>query len=277
MVKENIGAILQGFQRDPCPAEKCDRGFDIYTVPAWDYRFLLSTYNTAAETARKYHVPALVHVTDVTQPLGHSTSGSQERYKSPERLAWEAEWDCIRKFREWIQENGIADETELARVEEQERQGVEEARKQAWEAYQTPLLRERTQTLDLLSGTARVSRHADELEKLRIRLAEVPAPIRKDLVATVHEALVLTRDEDSHHPAEITRLGTKHGAIARRPLPLFPYLPAGGFDLHVEEIKPVYAENAPMVMGFAWLGIWSTVPLPAVLTVRVYSIGVKWR
>src|SRR5690606_22878690 len=86
MVKENISAILQGFQRVPCPAEQCDRGYDLYQVHAWDYPALLQTYAEAADTARKYHIPALVHVTEATQPQGHSTSGSHERYKSKERL-----------------------------------------------------------------------------------------------------------------------------------------------------------------------------------------------
>jgi TPP-dependent pyruvate/acetoin dehydrogenase alpha subunit len=88
MVKENIYAILKGFQRNPCPAEECDSGFDLYSVPAWNYPELLKVYQQAGENARKFHIPALVHVTEATQPLGHSTSGSQERYKSPERLAW---------------------------------------------------------------------------------------------------------------------------------------------------------------------------------------------
>ena len=129
MVKENIGSILKGFQRDPCPAEQCDRGYDLYTVPGWDYRLLLATYKTAAETARQHHVPALVHVTELTQPLGHSTSGSHERYKTPQRLAWEAEWDCNRKFREWIIESGVASDALLVTVEDEERQGMESAAK----------------------------------------------------------------------------------------------------------------------------------------------------
>ena len=250
MVKENIGSILQGFQRDPCPAEQCDRGFDIYTVPAWDYRLLLTTYKMAADTARQYHVPALVHVTDVTQPLGHSTSGSQERYKTPERLAWEAEWDCIRKFREWILENGISNESALARVEEEERLIVEDARKQAWEAYQTPLLRERAGTLDLLSSTARTSVHVEELEQLRSHLAEVPAPIRKDMVTTIHEALVLTRDEapavrkkllEWQHTLEPLQDDRYHS---------FLYSPLVDSVLQVEEVKPVYTEDSQTVMGF---------------------------
>ncbi|MGA2504471.1 MAG: thiamine pyrophosphate-dependent enzyme [Anaerolineales bacterium] len=250
MVKENIGTILKGFQRDPCPAEDCDRGFDLYTVPGWDYRQLMATYKTAAETARQYHIPALVHVTDLTQPLGHSTSGSQERYKTPERLAWEAEWDCIRKFREWILENGIATETILARAEEEEHQGVEEARKKAWEAYQSPLLQERNEILDMLAGTSRISRHPNEVEQIRARLAEIQNPIRRDITGAVHEALVLTRDEP---PTGRQKLLTWEHTLATLQEDRYAsYLnsPLPDSVLRVEEIKPVYKPDAPLVMGF---------------------------
>jgi len=250
MVKENIGSILKGFQRDSCPAEKCDRGYDLYTVPAWDYSLLLVTYKMAAETARQYHVPALVHVTDVTQPLGHSTSGSQERYKTPERLAWEARWDCIRKFREWILENEIADEAALARAEEEELTGVEEARIQAWEAYQAPLLRERTGTLDLLAGSARLSGHAPELEQIRARLAEVPAPIRRDMAAAVHEAQVLTRDEKPAIREKLLNWSRSLEPLQEDRYATFLTSPLADSVLRIEEVKPTYATDAPLVPGF---------------------------
>ncbi len=133
MVKENISAILKGFERDPnAPPDKNEHGYDLYTVRAWDYPALLETYAAAAEIAREYHIPALVHVTEVTQPQGHSTSGSHERYKSPERLQWEAEFDCIRKMREWIVQNGVASEAELNTLEAEARERMEGLRKAAW-------------------------------------------------------------------------------------------------------------------------------------------------
>jgi len=250
MVKENIGSILKGFQRDPCPAEECDRGYDLYTVPGWDYRLLLATYKTAAETARQYHVPALVHVTDLTQPMGHSTSGSHERYKTPERLAWEAEWDCIRKFKEWILGNEIANETTLAQAEEEERLSMEEARKQAWEAYQAPLLLERTGASDLLLETSRVSQLTSELEQIRTHLAEIPAPVRRDMIAAVHEALVLTRDEAP--PVRQKLLDWRHSLVLLQEdrYASFQTSPLADSVLRVEEVKPDYATDAQLVMGF---------------------------
>jgi len=154
MVKENIYTILEGFQRDPCLEEECERGYELYHVRGWDYPALLETYATAAEIARQYHIPALVHVTDVTQPQGHSTSGSHERYKTPERLNFEEEYDCIRKLRQWIIENGIATEVELVAAEKEDYAVVEGIRKLAWENYLAPILEERGQVMDMLDEIA---------------------------------------------------------------------------------------------------------------------------
>ncbi len=138
MVKENIYEILQGFQRDPCPEPECQRGYELYQVRGWDYPALLETYQNAAEIARQYHIPSLVHVIDLTQPQGHSTSGSHERYKSPERLKWEEEFDCIRKMRAWMIEQRIVSEPELVAIEQDDYAAVEAIRKHAWEAYLAP-------------------------------------------------------------------------------------------------------------------------------------------
>ena len=110
---------------NPVLKQSVERGYELYQVRGWDYPALLETYATAAEIARQYHIPALVHVTDVTQPQGHSTSGSHERYKTPERLKFEEEFDCIRKMREWMIENRIISEPELVAVEKEDYAAVE--------------------------------------------------------------------------------------------------------------------------------------------------------
>ncbi|MBM3152479.1 MAG: transketolase, partial [Chloroflexi bacterium] len=250
MVKENISAILKGFQREPCPAQQCEHGYDLYTVPAWDYPALLETYAAAAGTARRYHVPALIHVTEVTQPLGHSTSGSHERYKTPERLAWEGEWDCIKKFREWIMENGVADAQMLDRFEDDEKSAVENARKQAWEAYLSPLLAERAGTVSLLAEAARDSRHADGLEQARARLEAVPVPQRKDMVAAVHQALALTRDDPGSVREKLLAWRTSLELLQQERYASFLTSPLADSVLRVEEVKPAYADGAQQVMGF---------------------------
>src|SRR5215208_4351622 len=125
MVKENIYTILQGFQRDPCMEEDCEHGYDLYQVRGWDYPALLEIYATVTEIAREQHIPSLVHVIDLTQPQGHSTSGSHERYKSPERLQWEQDFDCLRKMREWMIEQGVTTEPELVATEKEDKAAVE--------------------------------------------------------------------------------------------------------------------------------------------------------
>lgn len=250
MVKENIGAILKGFEREPCPAEQCGRGYDLYTVPAWDYRALLMTYTAAAETTREYHIPSLIHVTDVTQPLGHSTSGSHERYKTPERLTWESEWDCIRKMREWMIENGVVDNATLLQAEEEERDTVEKSRKRAWEAYQIPLLNERSSVAGLLTKATQTSQHVNELEQLRVYLEAVPQPVRKDMAEAVHEALVITRGEDSLARQQL--LEWQHSLQPLQEDRYDSYLtsPLADSAVRVDEVKPVYTPDAALVMGF---------------------------
>src|SRR5574339_693503 len=247
MVKENIYAILQGFQRDPCLEEDCERGYDLYQVRGWDYPALLETYANAAEIARQYHIPQLIHVIDVTQPQGHSTSGSHERYKSPERLKWEQEYDCIRKLREWIIENQIATESELVAMETDDKAAIEGIRKLAWEAYLAPILEERSQVMDMLDEIAGSSSHASELEQIKQRLAALPAPLRRDIHSAAHEALRVLRDEA--HPSRQVLVQWKNEQDEVNKERYGSHLHSGR-AVAVKEFKPVYTSSSPTVMGF---------------------------
>lgn len=247
MVKENIAAIMSGFQREPCPEEACQRGYDVYQVRGWDYPALYEVYQTAAEIARKYHIPALVHVIELTQPQGHSTSGSHERYKSPERLKWEEEYDCIRKMREWMIDAGIASEAEITAWEAEDRAYVESVRKQAWEAYQKPILEERDQVMDILDEIATTSSHAAALNEIRSRLANLSQPLRRDIHAAAHEALRILRHEE--HPSKqiLIQWKREQDKVNEQRYDSFLY---SGEALKVSEIKPRYSENSPSVYGF---------------------------
>ncbi len=247
MVKENISTLLKGFERIPCPAEQCDWGYDIYTVAGWDYPALLATYHGAAETARKYHVPALIHVIELTQPQGHSTSGSHERYKSPERLAWEEEHDCIRTFREWIIAQGIADAATLDQLEAEERQTVEAARRRAWEAFQGPMRTERQHLLALLEALP--SAQAD-IAALRARLTDAPVLSRRLLAATAHEALERTLLTPSPERDHLVTWYTTYQAHQTERYDTFATSPWSDAAENVPEVKPVYAPDAPLVFGF---------------------------
>jgi 2-oxoisovalerate dehydrogenase E1 component len=247
MVKENIYAILQGFKRDDCFEEDCERGFDLYQVHGWDYPALLATYQKAVRAARGYHIPSLVHVTDLTQPQGHSTSGSQERYKSPERLRWEAEFDCVRKMREWLVQIGIADEAELEAMEAEERDAVEAIRKAAWEGYLAPLLEERDQVLDMLEEIGGSSTHAAELTGVRDSLASLAVPLRRDTHAAVHSALLVMRDENLPAKSLLVDWKQDQDAVNRQRYGSDLY---SGRALQVAEVRPVYTAASPVKMGY---------------------------
>lgn len=249
MVKENIGALLKGFERDPlAPPDKVQNGYDHYTVRAWDYPALLETYLTAAEIAREYHIPALVHVIDVTQPQGHSTSGSHERYKSPERLKWEEEFDGLKKMRQWMIGQRIISGPELDSLEKADHNTVEGFRKAAWDAYLSPIAEEREQVMDMLEEIAGASpSHATELRMLRDRLSTLPSYTRRDIHTTAHEALRMLRDEAN--PTKQILIQWKHENdkvnLERYGSHLY-----SGTALKVDEIKPVYSEKSPTMFGF---------------------------
>jgi pyruvate/2-oxoglutarate/acetoin dehydrogenase E1 component/TPP-dependent pyruvate/acetoin dehydrogenase alpha subunit len=248
MVKENIGTLLKGFERDAgASPEKAERGFDHYTVRAWDYPALLETYLSAAEIAREYHVPALIHVIDVTQPQGHSTSGSHERYKSTERLKWETEFDCVTRMRRWMIDNHIASDPELVAVEKDDTATVEGFRKAAWEAYLAPMLEERSQVTDMLEEIAGSASNPSELRQLKERLAGLPSFTRRDIHSAAHEALRILRDEA--HPSKQILIQWKNEQDAVNTKRYAEHL-YGGAALKVKEVPPAYSNNSPTVMGF---------------------------
>lgn len=250
MVKENIGQILSGFQRDSDSLENTSRGYDIYSVHAWDYPALLDTYWAAAKTAREFHIPALVHVTEMTQPQGHSTSGSQERYKSKERLAWEKEYDCNVKMREWMLEREIITEEALAALEQQASQEVEADRKEAWQAFQKPILDERQHVATLLGELAQQSAAKAEINALREKLTALPQGLFRDQHEAVHAALRATRTENL--PARKALVAwqvqqdPKHESRFSDQL----WSESDAALLKVKEVKPVFSAKSPTIQAF---------------------------
>ena len=190
--KENISEILKGFQRDKGKSN----GYEIFKVKAWDYPALVETYEKAVKVAREEHCPVLVHVIEVTQPQGHSTSGSHERYKSEERLAWETAYCCVRKFREWIETNNIATKDELDTLEKEGKKEVSTQKRAAWEAYLNPIKKERDEVVAMLTTLADESANKAFISPMIATLKSNTEPIRKDIVSTVKKTLRLTRRED---------------------------------------------------------------------------------
>lgn len=255
MVKENIYAILKGFQRVPCPADQCDRGYDLYSVNAWDLKALLDVYEAAAYNARKYHIPALVHVTEVTQPLGHSTSGSHERYKTAERLAWEQEHDCISRFRDWLIGQKIASKSEIDKWEEEDLKSVEQAAKEAYQSYQNPILNQRETAVNLLTQFADTSNAAQSLEKIAFKLKETPAPLKRDISTALQESLILTIEEENNAREKLSKFAQELETESRSYYESFLLSESRYSPMRVKEIKPNYREDSPTMMGFEVLNI----------------------
>jgi pyruvate/2-oxoglutarate/acetoin dehydrogenase E1 component/TPP-dependent pyruvate/acetoin dehydrogenase alpha subunit len=187
--KESISEILKGFQRD-----NNTKGLEILKTRGWDYAHLCETYERAEKICREEHVPVLVHVEEVTQPQGHSTSGSHDRYKSRERLQWELDFDCIRQMREWIVANALATDEELTAIEEEARENVKKARLNAWNAYLEPIKKEIQEVGAILEEIG-----GEEILTIKKDLLSIKEPNRRDTHMAVKNVLRITIGNE--HPA----------------------------------------------------------------------------
>jgi pyruvate/2-oxoglutarate/acetoin dehydrogenase E1 component/TPP-dependent pyruvate/acetoin dehydrogenase alpha subunit len=246
MLKQDFSELLKGFQRKKGSKE----GFDIYTVRGWNYPELYAAYKKASETARKEHVPAILHIIEVTQPLGHSTSGSHERYKSPERMKFEEEGDPIRRMRAWMVSKGIATEEEFDAWEAEDKEEVENIRKKAWEAFSRPIFEERKEALALLDALAAASPQSGAIAAIRESLAAKQTPLRRDTMSALHQALVLTRGETTPARQKLAEWHTEKNEEGNERYDSYLYSRSAESALNVPEVKPVYSETSPTVMGF---------------------------
>ena len=189
--KESISEALAGFQRT-----KDKPGFEILLTKGWDYAHLCETYEKAIKICREEHVPVLVHVEEVTQPQGHSTSGSHERYKSKERLQWETDFDCVKQMREWIIQNALATEAELNQIDEEAKTAVSAAKTAAWKAYLEPIKKEVTEVAALFTELESSNKGAF-ITAIKNEMLAIKEPIRKDIHTAAKRVLRLTKDEPS--------------------------------------------------------------------------------
>lgn len=191
-IKQSISEALKGFKRD-----KNNKGFEIFTVKGWDYPALIDTYTKAEKIAREEHVPVLVHVIELTQPQGHSTSGSHERYKSAERLQWEKDFDCNLKMRQWILEKGIVDSEEtLIEIEKDAKKSVREAKARAWKNYITPIKKVQKEVFGMLKELASKSKRGRKIAEYNSLLAEIKEPGFKESIQAARVALRYCAKED---------------------------------------------------------------------------------
>jgi pyruvate/2-oxoglutarate/acetoin dehydrogenase E1 component/TPP-dependent pyruvate/acetoin dehydrogenase alpha subunit len=240
ITKGNLSELLKGFQRE----QKSKRGFDIYTVKGWDYPALCETYLAAASIVRMEHVPAVIHVIEVTQPQGHSTSGSHERYKTKERLDWEVEYDGLRKMRDWMIGQGIATFEELEELEKQDLQLVREAQRRAWAAYRAPIDADVQTVLGFLDRLAHITAAAGA----RSELARNQAPFRRDALRALTGTIIAApAGQVPNDILEWRRKAERAGDV------LYDdelYASGAGSALQVDEVQPVYADDTPQLNGF---------------------------
>lgn len=248
-VKSSISEALKGFEK-----HNGTNGILIFKGKGWDYPGLCKLFSEGVSRCRKEHVPVLFHIDEITQPLGHSTSGSHERYKSPERLKWEEENDGIRKMREWILEHQIASAKELDSIEEKAQRDVQKARDEAWKFFQEPIQAERKELLDIIENKSCVCKK-DRIDKISIvsnNLKGIKAPIRKDVISGAKRILRYICIDCPERAALQEQLSEWHN---RRYVDKFEkynaflYLENKQSTLNVEGIKPVYSENPEEVPG----------------------------
>ncbi|WP_158730560.1 MULTISPECIES: thiamine pyrophosphate-dependent enzyme [unclassified Flavobacterium] len=188
--KENISEILKGYQK-----EADTNGYQIFRVKGWDYADLITTYEKAATVARENHVPVLIHVNELTQPQGHSSSGSHERYKNADRLAWEREFDCIRQMKLWMIAINIASPEEIDAIDAQAKKEVLEGKKAAWTAFLEPIIEDQKDLIALLQKIASTSAHQERIMQYVGELSGIKSPLKKEILVAARKVLRLILNE----------------------------------------------------------------------------------
>ncbi len=246
VAKGDISKILLGFKRQSAK----ETGFEIYHARGWDYPQLCQTFLMAAEPVRRTHVPAIVHIVELTQPQGHSTSGSHERYKSPERLKWEREYDCLRKMREWILHEAIATPEEINKIEDNEKRSVLDARDRSWKAFRHPIESERRSLVGLLHEGIQHSSNPAQLKRICQSLEKIKYPNRKDFMASVLEALLAIPPSESISRLKLIEWKKKQEAANADRYDSALYSESSESALEIAESSAMYSENSAFRAGF---------------------------
>ena len=242
--KEDISKILSGFQRD-----KNHKGYDILKVKGWDYTALIHAYENASDIAREQHVPVLIHVTNLTQPQGHSSSGSHERYKNQERLQWEKENDCNAKFKEWILEMGISTEEELSQLERGIRQKVRTAKKEAWSEFLAEHKAMKKTLVAHLENVAKKSSNSRFINKLKNDLIAIEEPLKKDLGVISRKALRYVLGEESNEKNTLINWVNQFLEDMQPKFSSHLYSEKPNKATNVQEVKPTFDTQSEQVDG----------------------------
>jgi 2-oxoisovalerate dehydrogenase E1 component len=239
--KGSISKILSGFQRN-----KNEKGYEIFTVKGWDYEALCHTYENAAKICRDEHVPVLIHVVEMTQPQGHSTSGSHERYKPKDRLKWEVEHDCIRKMKEWILEGGFALPEEITIIEKEAKATAKAAKDSAWKSFNKNIQNDQ-QRLSLLLAEAVAEN--EKIIPIKAELDKTLNPLKLDSVKAAKRALRLFTSSTSETRSQIINWLDSVVKDAADRYSSHLYSQSEWSALNVKEIKPVYSDSSSLIDG----------------------------
>lgn len=246
--KSNISEVFRGFEKTAGSS-----GFLIYQAKGWDYAALCKMYEEGIAQCREEHIPVLFHITELTQPQGHSTSGSHERYKTADRLAWEKEYDCIAQMRDWIISENLATSGELDEIEANALAKVKQARKRAWENYQIPLTRLRDDFLLLADVTTCNCAKTDKINTIKTALKQEAEPIRKDILSAAKKILRLICNSCSNPSnslkTNVTNWLEEQMQDSYKRFNSHLYSESDESALKVEAVQPLYDPEALMVPG----------------------------
>ena len=242
--KENISKILKGFQRD-----EIDKGYEILNVKGWDYVDLINCYEKAGRIARNEHVPVIIHVEELTQPQGHSTSGSHERYKDSERLLWEKNNDCNIKFRNWIISNDISNEDELFEIEKDIKAKVKLAKIKAWNDFLNPIKKSANELNSILKNVTQFSSNKTFVQKEIKKLESLKEPIKKDVLSIARNCLKYLIFDNNSAKNDLIKWINNYSKIEQPKFSSLLYSESHNSPIKIKPIDPIYDESPEFVDG----------------------------
>ena len=239
--KESISEALSGFQRT-----KEKPGYEIFVVRGWDYPSLIETYRKAAQLSRKEHIPTLVHVVEMTQPQGHSTSGSHERYKPKERLEWEKQHDCILKMREWIIAEGFATEEELDELDKEAKKTAKSSKEKAWKSFQKDIKDRLLETHEVITSAAG---DVAEVSKIARELKETMNPQKADIMKALRSCIWILNKERHAGKANLLEHYDKLNELHQDEYNSHVYSESQEAAIKIPEVRPQYSDESKLVDG----------------------------
>src|SRR5699024_2770374 len=242
---ESISEALSGFQRK----DENSSGYEIFTVKGWDYPALIETYEKVSQLVRKEHVPALIHVKELTQPQGHSTSGSHERYKSKDRLAWEKENDCILAMRNWMISQEISTDEDLKDLEKAAKKEAREGKKAAWKAFIGKQKEDKKELLEILENLQKESQTPKSIAEIRKELKAIKNTFKHQLLTAARKALRKTYKENSNSRKELQNWIKTYTEKNQPEYSSHLHSNSEWNAKNIEEVLPTYDEDAEQVDG----------------------------